>query len=27
LINSSPYFGAPGVYDSDGVGVICESKI
>ncbi len=27
LINSNPYFGAPGVYDSDGVGVICESKI
>jgi hypothetical protein len=24
---SNPYFGAPGVYDSTGVGVICESKI
>ena len=27
LMNSSPYFAAPGVYDSGGVGVICESRI
>lgn len=27
FMNSSPYFGAPGVYDSGGVGVICESRI
>jgi hypothetical protein len=25
--NSNPYFGPPGVYDSAGVGVICESNI
>jgi len=27
LVNSKPYFGAPGVYDSEGVGVILESSI
>ena len=27
LTKSRPYFGAPGMYESEGVGVICESRI